>query len=644
MRTAITCGSARAWRSPRARRKDQPHLIGIVFDITQQKLADKLNKEAELRLMDAVENISEAFVLWDADNRLVLCNSKYQQFHSLPASVCAPGTAYEDVVRTAKEPAVRKRIGLKGESGEGRSFEVQLADRRWLQINERRTKDGGFVSVGTDITALKLQEERLRLSERELMMTVRDLQKERLLADQQAQRLADLADKYAREKTRAEAANRSKSEFLANMCHELRTPLNAIIGFSEVMLAEMFGPMGSEKYAEYSRDIHRSGLFLLDVINDILDMSKIEAGRMKLECETLQVDAALDEVMRLVGPARLRGRRRDRARGAAGLSLWADRRAFKQVLINLLSNAVKFTPEGGKVTVARLAGDGVHDDLDPRHRHRHPLARHREAGPALRAGGEPVHQDQGRLGPGPRHLQVLRGTARRHADDQEHGGPGHRGDGELPRLSTAGAAGVLGIRYRVTLAAESSFDRKRWIPACAGMRLPGRSLPPLVSPAAPAFGALADVLGEELSFLGRQHGDQLQRRLAAAGDQVLAPRREAVDGGLHARLVIGLGLEGCGQRRDLLARRAAAVAEGRAHLAEHAQQFRLARTFELAEELARNELHLREARDPLGRLAHQEARHACAHEQQVQRQRGDERHLEPVDAPGGRRRQRRSRS
>ena len=289
--------------------EDQPHLIGIVFDITQQKLADKLNKEAELRLMDAVENISEAFVLWDADNRLVLCNSKYQQFHSLPASVCAPGTAYEDVVRTAKEPAVRKRIGLKGESGEGRSFEVQLADRRWLQINERRTKDGGFVSVGTDITALKLQEERLRLSERELMMTVRDLQKERLLADQQAQRLADLADKYAREKTRAEAANRSKSEFLANMSHELRTPLNAIIGFSEVMLAEMFGPMGSEKYAEYSRDIHRSGLFLLDVINDILDMSKIEAGRMHARmrdaagrCGPGRGDAARR-------PARLRGRR-----------------------------------------------------------------------------------------------------------------------------------------------------------------------------------------------------------------------------------------------------------------------------------------------------------------------------------------------
>ncbi|MCA3559796.1 MAG: PAS-domain containing protein [Aestuariivirga sp.] len=337
----------------------KPHLMGIVFDITQQKLADKLNKEAELRLKDAIENISEAFVLWDADNRLVLCNSKYQQFHSLPASVCIPGTPYEDVVRAAKEPAITKRTGIRGEGGEGRSFEVQLADRRWLQINERRTKDGGFVSVGTDITALKLQEERLRMSERELMMTVRDLQKERLLADQQAQRLADLADKYAREKTRAEAANRSKSEFLANMSHELRTPLNAIIGFSEVMLAQMFGPMGSDKYAEYSRDIHRSGQFLLDVINDILDMSKIEAGRMLLECETLQVDAALDEVMRIITPRAFEGGVTVERQVPQGFTLWADRRAFKQVLINLLSNAVKFTPDGGRITVSALASSGV---------------------------------------------------------------------------------------------------------------------------------------------------------------------------------------------------------------------------------------------------------------------------------------------
>ena len=340
---------------------EEQHLIGIVFDITQQKLTDRLNMEAELRLKDAIENISEAFVLWDADNRLVLCNSKYQQFHSLPASVCVPGTPYEDVTRTAKEPTVRQRVNVAvGDSPDGKSFEVQLGDRRWLQINERRTKDGGFVSVGTDITALKTQEERLLLSERELMMTVRDLQKERLLADQQSQRLADLADKYAREKTRAESANRSKSEFLANMSHELRTPLNAIIGFSEVMQAQMFGPLGSGKYNEYSRDIHRSGQFLLDVINDILDMSKIEAGRVQLETEKASLNTIFDEAMRLVGARALEGKVAVERNIPNSLEIVADRRALKQVFINLLSNAVKFTPEGGSVQInAALDGEWV---------------------------------------------------------------------------------------------------------------------------------------------------------------------------------------------------------------------------------------------------------------------------------------------
>ena len=335
---------------------DTPHLIGIVFDITAQKLTDKLSHDAELRLKDAIENISEAFVLWDTENRLVMCNSKYQQFHSLPPASCIPGTPYAVVTQSAKEPIVRQYVPtVGGEHPDGKSLEVQLGDGRWLQINERRTRDGGFVSVGTDITALKKQEERLLLSERTLMMTVRDLQKERLQADQQSQRLADLADKYAREKTRAESANRSKSEFLANMSHELRTPLNAIIGFSEVMQEQMFGPLGSEKYTEYSHDIHRSGQFLLDVINDILDMSKIEAGRMEMELTSLSLPSVITDVLRLIGPRAAEGKVDVVLDLPKTCDIVADKRALKQVFINLLSNAVKFTPEGGhvKITVSK---------------------------------------------------------------------------------------------------------------------------------------------------------------------------------------------------------------------------------------------------------------------------------------------------
>jgi two-component system, cell cycle sensor histidine kinase PleC len=336
----------------------EPHLVGIVFDISRQKALDKQNAEAEVRLKDAIENISEAFVLWDTDSKLVLCNSKYQQFHSLPAHACEPGTSYDVVAGSAREPLVKQYVpGEMNDASGARSIEVQLADGRWLQINERRTKDGGFVSVGTDISDLKKQEEKLLNSEKTLMVTVRDLQRERQSAEEQSQRLAELADKYASEKTRAESANRSKSEFLANMSHELRTPLNAIIGFSEIMTTSMFGPIGSPKYAEYAADIRRSGQFLLDVINDILDMSKIEAGRTDLELETFNIKSVVDDVMRLIGPRAAESGIQLIIKCADGIALKADKRAVKQVLINLLSNAVKFTPADGKITIEILEKD-----------------------------------------------------------------------------------------------------------------------------------------------------------------------------------------------------------------------------------------------------------------------------------------------
>lgn len=347
-RAALTTGST----------PNEPHLVGIVFDISRQKALDKQNADAEVRLKDAIENISEAFVLWDTDSKLVLCNSKYQQFHSLPAHACEPGTPYDVVASSAREPLVKQYVpGEMNDRSGARSIEVQLADGRWLQINERRTKDGGFVSVGTDISDLKKQEEKLLNSEKTLMVTVRDLQRERQTAEEQSQRLAELADKYASEKTRAETANRSKSEFLANMSHELRTPLNAIIGFSEIMTTGMFGPIGSPKYAEYAADIRKSGQFLLDVINDILDMSKIEAGRTDLELENFDIKAVIEDVMRLVTPRAAESGIELVTECADGIKITADKRAVKQVLINLLSNAVKFTPEGGKITVQITSKD-----------------------------------------------------------------------------------------------------------------------------------------------------------------------------------------------------------------------------------------------------------------------------------------------
>ncbi|ODN70570.1 PAS-domain containing protein [Methylobrevis pamukkalensis] len=284
-------------------RDGTPHLIGIAVDETEQRRLLEQTETADLRLRDAIETISEAFVLWDTENRLVMCNSKYQSLYGLPDPLTRAGTPYEAVMEAGTQPVVQSHVKTTSQSAPqtedgARSFEAQLRDGRWLQINERRTKDGGFVSVGTDITELKLHEERLLDSERRLMATVTDLRQSRQKLQAQTQQLVELADKYAEEKTRAESANRSKSEFLASMSHELRTPLNAIIGFSEVMRSGIFGTLGSIKYDEYCRDIHESGTYLLNVISDILDMSKIEAGRVNLTLESVDFDDVISESAR----------------------------------------------------------------------------------------------------------------------------------------------------------------------------------------------------------------------------------------------------------------------------------------------------------------------------------------------------------
>ncbi|MBV8109046.1 MAG: PAS domain-containing protein [Hyphomicrobiales bacterium] len=335
-----------------------PHLIGIAVDITEQKTLVERTVEADLRLRDAIETIPEAFVVWDAQNRLVLCNSNFQELHNLPDAAIEAGASYESVVAAGRKPVVRSKVTSEGQIPGARTFEAQLDDRRWLHISERRTKDGGYVSVGTDITNIKLHEEKLMESEKRLMATVADLRHSQQKLERQAEEVADLAEKYAEEKTRAEEASQAKSKFLANMSHELRTPLNAIIGFSEIMESGMFGPLGSDKYREYCGDIHQSGQYLLEVINDILDMSKIEAGRIRLDAEQIELEPFLNDAMRVVSGRANDKRLKLTARLGRGIRLTADHRLLKQIVLNLLSNAVKFTPEGGRVTIRARAASG----------------------------------------------------------------------------------------------------------------------------------------------------------------------------------------------------------------------------------------------------------------------------------------------
>lgn len=328
------------------------HLVGIAVDISDEKKLAERNATADVRLRDAIEAVSEAFVLWDADNRLVTCNSKFLALHELAPDNIRVGVSYAQLIANATPPLIQTQISL-GESPKGgaRSYEAQLGDGRWLQINERRTKDGGYVSVGTDITALKRHEEQLMDSERRLMATIADLRRSRQALETQAQQLAELAERHADKQAEAESANRAKSEFLANMSHELRTPLNAIIGFSELMGAETFGPLGSTKYVDYAGDIATSGRYLLAVISDVLEMARLESGRVRIDPQPLDIAAVLRSVF-------------DGAQDAAAeknialvadidprTELQADRTAIGKILSSLLNNAIKFTWDNGEVGV-----------------------------------------------------------------------------------------------------------------------------------------------------------------------------------------------------------------------------------------------------------------------------------------------------
>ncbi len=325
-------------------------IVGVALDVTEERTAQARAQAAERRLKDAIESVSEAFALWDRRDRLLLSNQNFRIWFGIDARALRPGSPREQLLKIARLAIANETAATDGAPG---VREAELHDGRWLQISERRTADGGTVLTAADITAIKRQEAARAKKEEELQQMVSRL-------EQSQSELAVLARKYEIEKTRAEAANRAKSEFLANMSHELRTPLNAINGFSEIMVGELYGPLGDRRYKEYASDILMSGQHLLALINDILDMAKIEAGKLNLKFEAISIEEVAQDVMRL-----MRGRAEE-----AGLKLLAevrdlpdveaDYRAVKQILLNLISNAVKFTPRGGQVSLtATRLGDQI---------------------------------------------------------------------------------------------------------------------------------------------------------------------------------------------------------------------------------------------------------------------------------------------
>jgi len=325
-----SAGSAITTEIAVTRLPDEPSVafIAVVRDITERKLATAAAARNHNRLKDAIDSVASGFALFDADERLVMCNHNLHQLYPKIAHSLVAGRHAEDLIRaqlTSAEPntpvqeikrlAAERLNWFRNPSG---PYEIVTEDGRYILIDERRTSEGGIVAIHTDVTLARQREAELRAAH-----------------DQ------------------AHAANRSKSQFLANMSHELRTPLNAIIGFSDVMKTEIMGPLGSEVYRGYVRDINDSASHLLAIINDILDISSIESGMPRLrESFVSPMDMCRSVETLMAGRLELAGIVLTVSVPGLTGGLWADGRLVKQMLINLVSNAVKFSPAGTRIELS----------------------------------------------------------------------------------------------------------------------------------------------------------------------------------------------------------------------------------------------------------------------------------------------------
>jgi two-component system, cell cycle sensor histidine kinase PleC len=210
---------------------------------------------------------------------------------------------------------------------------------------------GSLLDIGIAVL-LPLCAVQLFLDGRRLTRRLGEDSRLRFQVEDLARELEETRDEALRKRFEAETANASKTAFLANMSHELRTPLNAILGFSEIIGQECFGPAGSPRYKEYALDIHSSGAHLLSLINDLLDVAKIEAGKMDIEPSALEVRRTFDTALKIMS-TKTREKHQDLIIDIdiSTPLLFADERALRQILINLVSNAVKFTPEHGRISV-----------------------------------------------------------------------------------------------------------------------------------------------------------------------------------------------------------------------------------------------------------------------------------------------------
>ena len=303
--------------------------------------AEAAARRAQAQLGEAIEAISEGFALYDAEDRLVVCNSRFKEMYTGSAVEIKPGIHYQAILHAAAEAGIipvasdKRALWLSERLERHRNpkgaFEQQRSGGTWLKISERRTADGGIVGVLTDITELK---------DRELQ-------------------LGDLVDRLAEARDAAMEATVAKSRFLANMSHELRTPLNAVIGITEMLMEDM-EEAGDRSGREPLERIARAGKHLLQLINEVLDLSKIEAGKLEISYETVDIAALVHDLVGEVETLAAKNGNEFVVECPPDIgTVRSDPTRLRQIILNLLSNACKFTEHGRVLlAVSRSPGEG----------------------------------------------------------------------------------------------------------------------------------------------------------------------------------------------------------------------------------------------------------------------------------------------
>ena len=339
--------------------RGNPYISGLLIDVTHDRNQEINTQRLHRTLNEVIDSLPLSFVLWNSKNQLVMCNSKYRDFYSLPPSVTKPGTSKSEIIQLSMKSLVEIDIQKDPDNslpGLISQQEIQLRDKRWILKTEIKTGAGYIASMALDISNQKMSQQDLLNNENELINKVEELDNLRRKQDIQSKQLIELTERYSSERDNIEELENNKSKFLLNMSHELRTPLNAIIGFSDFLKNQVIDD--PDKIKEYAQDIYESGNELLGIISNIESMTSLEKEDVKINKKSQKINTIVDEVL-----ADFRADIIDKNINVKNHfdfreNLFCNETAIRQIITNILSNAIKYNKDGGTISINNNVQNG----------------------------------------------------------------------------------------------------------------------------------------------------------------------------------------------------------------------------------------------------------------------------------------------